>query len=161
MGCIQGYWGNWPMSLQNLYHIWKDIPIRELAGNWKKTNITVIFKKSKREVPGNCRLVSLTLVLGDVMEQIQWKPFPKSWMSRQWWGTAIKNLPRANSLLVNHDERTSTANKERAEFVFLDFSKAPDPIRHDVIIGKSVRYRLDKRTTKWMEIWKDHWQLVS
>lgn len=160
MGCIQQYWGSWPMSLQDLYHICRVIPIRELAGNCKKTNITVVFKKSKREEPGSCGLVSLTLVLQEAMEQTQWKPFPNSWMTRQWSGTAIRNLPRASSLLENHDEKASSVNKERTEVVVLDFSKGPDPICHSVIIGKSVTYGLDKKTTKWMEIWKDLWQVV-
>lgn len=147
------------VSLQDLHHIWKGIPSRELAGNWEKTNITVIFTKNKRVETGNCRLVSLTLILEDVMEQIQWKPFPNSCMTRPWSGTAIRNLPRANSLLVTH-ERASSANKETPEVVFLDFSKAPNPMCHSVIIGKLVRYGLDQRTTKWLEIWKDLWQLV-
>lgn len=38
--------------------------------NWKLANVILIFKKGKKDNPGNYRPVSLTLVPGEIMEKI-------------------------------------------------------------------------------------------
>ncbi|XP_064919062.1 uncharacterized protein LOC135579494 isoform X2 [Columba livia] len=43
----------------------------EVPEDWRKANVTAVFKKGKKEDPGNYRPVSLTSVPGKVMEQLR------------------------------------------------------------------------------------------
>ncbi|KFV87439.1 RNA-directed DNA polymerase from mobile element jockey, partial [Struthio camelus australis] len=42
----------------------------EVPEDWKKASVTPVFKKGKKEEPGNYRPVSLTSIPGKVMEQL-------------------------------------------------------------------------------------------
>ncbi|KFV83933.1 Putative 115 kDa protein in type-1 retrotransposable element R1DM, partial [Struthio camelus australis] len=42
----------------------------EVPEDWKKSNVTPVFKKGKKEEPGNYRPVSLPSIPGKVMEQL-------------------------------------------------------------------------------------------
>jgi len=42
----------------------------EVPEDWRKANVTPVFKKGKKENPGNYRPVSLISILGRVMEQL-------------------------------------------------------------------------------------------
>jgi len=43
---------------------------QEVPEDWRKASVTPVFKKSKKEDPGIYRTVSLTSILGKVMEQL-------------------------------------------------------------------------------------------
>lgn len=43
---------------------------RETSVDWTKANVTPVFKKGKEKGPVNYKRISLTLILGEVMEQI-------------------------------------------------------------------------------------------
>ena len=42
----------------------------EVPEDWRKANVTPVFKKGKKEDPGNYRQVSLTSSPGQMMEQL-------------------------------------------------------------------------------------------
>ncbi|KFU99853.1 RNA-directed DNA polymerase from mobile element jockey, partial [Tauraco erythrolophus] len=42
----------------------------EVPEDWRKANVTLVFKKGKKEDPGNYRPVSLTSIPGKIMERL-------------------------------------------------------------------------------------------
>jgi len=42
----------------------------EVPENWRKASVTLVFRKGRKDDPGNYRLVSLTFIPGKVMEQL-------------------------------------------------------------------------------------------
>ncbi|KFP81386.1 hypothetical protein N311_04754, partial [Apaloderma vittatum] len=42
----------------------------EVSSDWKSADVTPIYKKGRKDSPGNYRSVSLTSVLGKLMEQV-------------------------------------------------------------------------------------------
>ncbi|PKU33573.1 rna-directed dna polymerase from mobile element jockey- hypothetical protein [Limosa lapponica baueri] len=44
--------------------------VQGVAEDWRKANVTPVFKKGKKEDPGNYRLVSLTSIPGKMMERL-------------------------------------------------------------------------------------------
>jgi len=43
---------------------------REVSEDWRKANVTAVFKKGKKKNPGNYRPVSLTSIPGKMMKQL-------------------------------------------------------------------------------------------
>ncbi|CAM4479178.1 unnamed protein product [Caretta caretta] len=56
------------------------------------------------------------------------------------------------------DEITGSVDEGKAvDVLFLDFSKAFDPVSHGILASKLKKYGLDERTIRWIESWLDCW----
>ena len=110
--------------------------------DWRKANVTPIFKKGKKEDPGNYRLVSLTSILGKVMEQLILEVIIKQVEEKKVIRSSQHRFTKGKSCLTNlmiafYDGRTGWVDEGRAvDVVYLYFSKVFGTVSHDILLGK-------------------------
>jgi len=56
------------------------------------------------------------------------------------------------NLINSYDEATGLVKERRVVgIVYLDFSKAFNPVSHKVLIDKLLKFGLDEQTVRWIE----------
>jgi len=130
----------------------------QVSEDWRKASVNPIFKKGKKEDPGNYRPVSLTSAPGKMMEQLLLDVICKQGEEKKVMGSNQCGFTKGKSCLTNltafYDGMTSWVDEGRAvDVVYLDFSNAFDTVSHNILIGKLRKCGPDERAVRWIENW--------
>jgi len=117
----------------------------EVFEDWRKANITPVFKKGKKEDPGNYRPVSLTSIPGKVMEQLILEVMIKQVEEKKVIRSSQQGFTKGKSCLTKliafYDGMTGWVDKGRAvDVVYLDFSKTFDTVSHNILIARLLTW---------------------
>ncbi|KAK4825758.1 hypothetical protein QYF61_002241 [Mycteria americana] len=132
----------------------------EVPVDWRLANVTAIYKKGRKEDPGNSRPVSLTSVLGKLMEQLILSAITRHAEDNQGIKPSQHGFGKGRSCLTNltsfYDKATRLVDEGKAvDVVSLDFSKAFDTVSHSILLEKLAAHGLDGCTLRWVKTWLD------
>ncbi|PKU49695.1 rna-directed dna polymerase from mobile element jockey-like [Limosa lapponica baueri] len=161
MGFVQEYSGNWQESSPSLsiiyQHSWST---GKVPDDWRVANVTSIYKKGRKEDPGNYRPVCLTSVPGKIMERIILSELSRQVQGSQGIGASQHGFMKGRSCLTNlisfYDHVTRLLDQGKAvDVAYLDFGKAFDTVPHSVLLEKLANHGTDKCTLHWVKNWLD------
>ena len=139
-----------------LKHVNKSLTTGEVPTDWKKAQITAIFKKGDRKKAHNYRPVSLTSITCKVLEsilrdQVMEHLTKNDLLSNQQFGF-IKGRSAVLQLLKVLDEWSQTLDQgESIDCIYMDFQKAFDTVPHRRLITKLKGYNIHENTLNWIK----------
>ncbi|GAB0182551.1 mitochondrial enolase superfamily member 1 [Grus japonensis] len=130
----------------------------EVSVDWKLANVVPIFKKGKKEDPGNYRPVSLTSVPGKIVEKIMLGVIEKHLKDNTVIGHSQHGFVRGRACLTNlvsfYNKVTHLVDQGKpADVIFLDFSKAFNTVSYSILLDKMSSIQFDKNIVRWVSNW--------
>ncbi|CAM4676294.1 unnamed protein product [Lepidochelys kempii] len=127
-----------------------------VPNDWKIANVTPVFKKGSRGDPGNYRAVSLTSVLGKLVETIVKNKIVRHIEEHKLLRTSQHGFCKGRSCLTDLLEFFEGVNKyvdkgDPVDIVYLDFQKAFDKVPHQRLLCRLSCHGIRGKILSWIE----------
>ena len=129
-----------------------------VPADWKKANVTPIFKKGSKGDPGNYRPVSLTSVACKIMESVLRDAITEHLERNHLISGSqhgfFKGRSCATNLLEFLEKAMLAADEGKAmDVVFLDFAKAFDKVPREQLLKKLQAHGIRRNLLHWVSEW--------
>src|SRR3989442_12847623 len=136
----------------------KSIDKTEIPNDWKKANITPIFKKGKRSSAENYRPVSLTTFFGKVMKKIVKRHIEtyleiNELISETQHGFRKGRSCLSNLLISQYHIMKLRDKKVAMDIIYLDFQKAFDKVPYVNLMKKVRSLGIGGKLGDWVKNW--------
>ena len=123
--------------------------------DWKKANVTAIFKKGDRCDASNYRPVSLTSLCCKLLEHIITSNIMKHLdkykvLSDCQHGFRAKRSCETQLLTLSHELTSAIDRRKQIDLIILDFSKAFDKVPHQRLLHKLNHYGIHNSCYRWI-----------
>jgi hypothetical protein len=129
-----------------------------VPSDWRRANVTAIFKKGRRDDPANYRPVSLTCIIGKVMESIIKDRIDNHLTKFNLIGESQHGFTKKKSCLTNLLEffefmHEQVDSGQLVDVIYLDFQKAFDKVPHRRLVLKVEAYGIVGNVLRWIDNW--------
>ncbi|XP_060710826.1 uncharacterized protein LOC132835701, partial [Hemiscyllium ocellatum] len=126
--------------------------------DWRIANVVPLFKKGSRDSPSNYRPVSLTSVVGKVLERMVrdkiYEHLGRNNVIRDSQHGFVKGRSCLTNLIEFFEKVTKEVDEGKAvDVVYMDFSKAFDKVPHGRLMLKLRRYGIEDTLEVWIRNW--------
>ena len=130
----------------------------KIPEEWRDAEVTPIFKKGKKSDPANYRPVSLTNVIGKVMERVVKEALTEyleknALIVEEQHGFRAGRSPLTNIVEFNNTTTKWLDEGKPYDVLYLDFSKAFDVVPHDKLIKKLEAMGIRGALLRWLKDW--------
>ena len=132
-----------------------------VPSEWKKANITPLFKKGSKNEPENYRPVSLTSVVCKLIDTLIGGHMVEFLVKHKLINTSQHGFLKARSCLTNllcfFKEITKCVDDgSPVDVVYLDFQKAFDKVPRQRLLLKLIAHGIGNVVINWIEKWLTH-----
>ena len=125
---------------------------------WRQANVVPIFKKGDKAESSNYRPISLTSVVGKMLEAIIARAIRKHLDDHKLIRHSQHGFSKGKSCLTNllsfyRKVFETIDNGDRYDIVFLDFSKAFDKVPHRRLLSKVKAHGIGRKVLEWIRGW--------
>jgi len=136
----------------------RSLQVGVVPSDMKIANVTPIFKKGAKDVPGNYRPISLTSVVGKLLESVIADRVTEHLESEGLMGDSQHGFRSGRSCLTNllsffHQMLTVYDGSRAIDILYLDFKKAFDKVPHERLLVKVRALGIGGRVTAWLSDW--------
>ena len=133
----------------------KSIQTGCIPEDWKKANVSCIFKKGDKSDPGNYRPISLTSVICKILEKVIRESIIKYMTTHNLLCDSQFGFRRNRStilqlLTVLEDWTEYLDNDGQIDTIYLDFKKAFDSVPHKRLVEKLNSYGIQGNLKTWL-----------
>ncbi len=133
----------------------KSLDAKTLPQQWKDANVTALFKKGKRGIPGNYRPISLTSIVCKIMESLIRDQLMRHMLENDLLVDCqhgfLPGRSCSTNLLAALDAWTESLDLGISiDIVYLDFAKAFDSVPHERLLTKLEGYGVKGDVLAWI-----------
>ena len=124
--------------------------------DWKKANIISLNKKGDKSDPGNYRPVSLTSIVGKLMESVLRERLIRhlkenDLISNKQFGFVNKRSATLQLIKVMEYWTNELENGNNLDVIYFDFKKAFDTVPHRRLVEKIKSYNISSKYLNWIK----------